>query len=170
MPKEMEVADKAEESANEMEVTDKAAESADEMDELVSVSLNKDGTINLQITAEQFSGAIRDALDAGGKADSLHFCLLHYLGDEQGDSTPDIEPLCSGVAKGGLRFSRINDTSNKDIEKLCPGLIRCMDYGLYRYLDKRDMLANRVLIDKYFTPAEVQEIGAILVMPGRRLK
>ena len=76
----------------EMEVTDKAEESVKELDELVSISLNEDGTVNLKLTKELFTEAIRDALDAGDDAESIPICILKYYNREQVEQQQSIEP------------------------------------------------------------------------------
>jgi len=53
-------------------------ESVKKLDELVSISLNADGTVNLKLPREQFTEAVKEAIDEAGDGEIMQLCVLKY--------------------------------------------------------------------------------------------
>jgi len=138
-------------------------ESVKKLDELVSISLNKDGTINLKLTKEQFSEAVREAIiEAGDEYKILPVCVLKYTGPVDEEETI---VLCR--TKGLVKCPRdmVLECSPKNVLQ-CPPDISCKKL---RIPDWR-CAANRIIDGPMINDWIMQGILIERTLPAEQLK
>jgi len=118
------------------EKTIKTQENVKNLNDLVSISLTDDGNVNLKLTKEQFSEAVREAIDAGDSTEAIPVCLLKYYSREsvELEAPADFAPLppCS-IDNLDIQCSRVSMNLPKcagletpyDSMTLDPGIVLC---------------------------------------------
>jgi len=103
----------------EIDKTSRAAAMAAAKDGFKSVSLNEKGFVNIQLTKEEFSAAIKDAFVTSGDTDVISMCLIKkHFGEQAGEI--EIVAECKLLQAGPKCPILTVPCQLKDIQLKCP--------------------------------------------------